>query len=146
MTTFTVTLEEDGDDIILPLPQEVMGQLGIKEGDTLKWTDNNDGSFTMTKQKTKLVLVDSIHTFLIRHVVEVPEDHPEYALDTVACDGDELIEVTQDFLGSQIASHRVVTEEEVVKMYREYYPFGDVGVQITDEEILKRSVTKEPNE
>lgn len=142
MTEYTVTLEQDGDDIILPLPQDVIITLDLKEGDTLEWTDNNDGTFTMTKQKTKLVLVDTIHTFLIRHVVEVPADHPEYALDTVVYDGDNLVEFTQDFLGSQIASHRVVTGEEVVKMYREY---NVLDVLHSDEEILKRSITKEPD-
>lgn len=143
MTTYTVTLEEDGDDVILPIPQEVMDQLGLKEGDTLKWTDNNDGSFTMTKQKTKLVMVDSIQTFLMTYVVEVPEDHPEYALDTVACDGEELIEFDQSFLGTHVGNHRVVSEEEVIKRFREINIFHEK--ELSDEEILERCVTKEPN-
>lgn len=143
MTTFTVTLEEDGDDVILPLPQEVIDTLGLKEGDTLNWSENKDGSFTMTKQKTKLVMVESIQSFLLTYVVEVPEDHPEYALDTVVCDGDELIEFDQSFLGSLIGSHRVVSEEEVIKRYREGNIFHQ---EMSDADILERCVTREPNE
>ena len=30
-----VTLEEDGDDLLLPIPREVLDQLNLKEGDTL---------------------------------------------------------------------------------------------------------------
>lgn len=34
---WTVTLEEDGDDLILPLPQEIMDHLNLKVGDNLKF-------------------------------------------------------------------------------------------------------------
>lgn len=47
--TWTVQLEEDGDDIVLPLPQEVLDHLDAKEGDVLKWLDNGDGSWSLTK-------------------------------------------------------------------------------------------------
>ena len=46
-----VQLEEDGDDLILPLPQEVLDHLDIKEGDVLNWRDNGDGTFSLTKSK-----------------------------------------------------------------------------------------------
>ena len=46
-----VQLEEDGDNIILPLPQEVLDHLDIKEGDVLNWEDNGDGTFSLTKIK-----------------------------------------------------------------------------------------------
>ena len=47
--TWTVQLEEDGDDVILPLPQEILDHLDVKEGDTLKWIDNCDGTWSLTK-------------------------------------------------------------------------------------------------
>jgi len=142
MNKYVVKLEQYGDDVILPLPLEVITALDLKEGDVLNWTDNGDGTFSMTKKKiaTKLVLVDSIHTFMMRHVIEVPEDHPEYACDSVVCEGSELIEFSQDFLGSQIASYREVSKEEVVKMYREYNTYEKT---LTDEDILEQSITKD---
>ena len=36
-TSYTVTLEEDGDDLIMPIPDEVLQQLDWKEGDELEW-------------------------------------------------------------------------------------------------------------
>jgi hypothetical protein len=44
-----VKLEQDGDDVILPLPQEVLDHLDIKEGDVINWIDNGDGSWTLAK-------------------------------------------------------------------------------------------------
>jgi hypothetical protein len=52
MTQWTVAIEEadDGsDDLILPLPQELLDLKGWKEGDTLKWTDKGDGTWFLTK-------------------------------------------------------------------------------------------------
>jgi len=47
--TWTVQLEEDGDDVILPLPQEILDHLDVKEGDVLKWIDNCDGTWSLRK-------------------------------------------------------------------------------------------------
>jgi bifunctional DNA-binding transcriptional regulator/antitoxin component of YhaV-PrlF toxin-antitoxin module len=41
-------IEEDG-DLILPLPFDVLKVLNAKEGDMLKWIDNNDGTYTIEK-------------------------------------------------------------------------------------------------
>lgn len=49
--TWTVQLEEDGDDLILPLPQEVLDHLDIKEGDVLQWIDNGDGTMRLIKSQ-----------------------------------------------------------------------------------------------
>jgi hypothetical protein len=47
-------------------------------------------------------------------MVEVPAEHPEYALDTVTMDAAK--EFSQEFIGQQIVSHRVVTEDEALKL------------------------------
>ena len=51
MTQWTVTVEEDSEtgDIVLPLPQEMLDQVGWVEGDTLDWIDNKDGSWSIQK-------------------------------------------------------------------------------------------------
>jgi hypothetical protein len=51
-TSWTVTLEEADDgsgDIVLPFPQDFLDLQGWKEGDTLDWKDNKDGSWTLSK-------------------------------------------------------------------------------------------------
>ena len=54
MTQWTITVEEADDgsgDLVLPLPQELLDLQGWKEGDELDWTDNGDGTWSMTKAK-----------------------------------------------------------------------------------------------
>jgi len=48
-TTYTVTLEEDGDECILPLPDEVLDALDWQEGDILDWIINDDNTITIKK-------------------------------------------------------------------------------------------------
>ena len=48
-TSYTVTLEEDGDECILPLPDEVLDQLDWQEGDMLEWIVNDDNTITIKK-------------------------------------------------------------------------------------------------
>jgi hypothetical protein len=50
--TYTVTLEEDPDtgDLLLPFTDEILQEAGWKEGDTLEWFDNQDGSWSLVKQ------------------------------------------------------------------------------------------------
>ncbi len=61
---------------------------------------------------SKWVLVDTVSMFRMRYVVEAPDDHPEWALDTVTTN--EAKEFSQEHLGETIVSHRVVTEEEAI--------------------------------
>ena len=46
-----VTLEEDGDDLTLPFPDEILEQLGWKEGDEIEVDEGPDGSLRMRKVK-----------------------------------------------------------------------------------------------
>lgn len=58
----------------------------------------------------KWVLVECISQFRMRYMVEVPEEHPEWALDTVTMN--EAKEFSQDHIGEVIVSHRVLSQEE----------------------------------
>ena len=64
---------------------------------------------------TKWVLVDCVSMFRMRYMVEVPEEHPEYALDTVVMK--EAKEFSQEHLDEVIVSHRVMdsTAEALVQ-------------------------------
>lgn len=48
---YILTVEEDKEtgELILPFTPEILEQLGWKEGDTLKWSDNGDGSWSLSK-------------------------------------------------------------------------------------------------
>lgn len=51
-TSWIVTLEEADDgsgDLVMPLPPEVLEFKMWKEGDTLEWIDNEDGSWSIQK-------------------------------------------------------------------------------------------------
>jgi bifunctional DNA-binding transcriptional regulator/antitoxin component of YhaV-PrlF toxin-antitoxin module len=47
-----VTLQEDPTtgELILPLPEEVLDQLGLDIGDTLIWSVESNGSIILSKQ------------------------------------------------------------------------------------------------
>jgi len=46
---WTVTLEQDGDDLILPLPQEILDALDIGEGDVLEWIEYGNNAVALKK-------------------------------------------------------------------------------------------------
>lgn len=114
-TSFTVTVEEDTEsgDLILPFPEGLCEKLGWDIDDTLDWEDNGDGSYTLSKKvETEWVLVECVSTFRERYMVEVPKGKTEWSLDTVTMN--EAKEFSQEHLGEQIVSHRVVSKEEAI--------------------------------
>ena len=50
-TQWEITVEEDPEtgELILPLPKELLELQNWKEGDELEWTENNDGTWTISK-------------------------------------------------------------------------------------------------
>jgi hypothetical protein len=121
--TWTINLEEDPEtgDLILPLNDDILEKAGWKTGDSIDWTDNKDGSWTMKKIETQWVLVETVSMFRERYMVEVPigvdmygKDKAEWALDTVTME--EAKEFSQQHLGQTIVSHRVVTKEEALAL------------------------------
>jgi len=124
--SWVATLQEDPEtgDLILPLPEDVMKSQGFSIGDVLKWKDNKDGSYSITKkisEKKQWVLVEAVSTFRTRYMVEVPvgideqgNDKAKWALDTVVMG--EAKEFSQEHLGEQIVSHRVVTKKEALAL------------------------------
>lgn len=122
MSKYTIKLEEDENgDLILPLSDKLLKEVGWKEGDTLEWKDNKDGSFGLTKNnegiETEWVLVEAISQFRERYVVEVPKGKSEYALDTVTMD--EAKEFSQKHLGETIVSSRVISEKDALDLFDE---------------------------
>lgn len=118
----TVTLLEGEmpGELILPLDDEIFAETGWAVGDTIKWTDNGDGSWTMSKveNEKQLVLVETVVMHRRRYLIETPKGHAEYALDDVVCG--EAKEFGEDFLDEVIVSHSTIDYAEVQSLYNEY--------------------------
>ena len=52
-TTYTVTLDEDGEDVILPIPDEVMDRLEWFDGDMLEWIVNEEDNTIIIRKVTE---------------------------------------------------------------------------------------------
>ena len=128
---FTVILEEDPEtkDLIMPLPDGMCDELGWEIGDSLDWSPSPDGSFLLSKKQTQWVLVECVSTFRQRYMVEVPvgtddlgKDKTLWALDTVTME--EAKEFSQEHIGEQIVSHRVVSKKEALKLCDQDNDYG----------------------
>lgn len=82
------------------------------------------------------VLVETVSMFRHRYVVEAPDDHPEYALDTVTCD--EGIEVSQLSLGETIVSHRVISDAEYLDIFDEDNEYLSAWTDVKKMEYITR--------
>lgn len=115
---WTITVEQDEyGNLVLPLNQEILDLTKWKEGDIIEWVDNLDGSWTMKlkdSQKMEWVLVETVQMFRHRYMVQVPAGRKDWALDTVTME--DAKEFSQHHLGETITSHRVVTEEEALRI------------------------------
>ena len=105
--------EKDG-EFYIEVTDEMLEGSGLKIGDELDWKDNKDGSFTLVKKNINnvWVMVETVSMFRQRYVVQAPADHPEYALDDVTMETAK--EFSQEWIGEQIVSHRVVSQEEAL--------------------------------
>lgn len=114
--SWTLEIQEDqfGEKFI-EFPPEAIADLGWKEGDTVEWKDNGDGSWTLVKKEKVWVMVEAVSQFRMRYMVEVDAAHPEWALDTVTMN--EAKEFSQEHIGETIISHRVMgsTAEALVQ-------------------------------
>ena len=150
MKSYTVTLEEDPEtgDLVLPFPEDMLKEVGWKEGDTLDWEDNKDGTFSITKKEVtekQWVLVECVSQFRQRYMVEVPvgtdqygKDKSEWALDTVTMN--EAKEFSQEHLGETIVSHRVISQADALALCDED---NDYTAEWTEEQKLRNFFTRE---
>lgn len=59
---WTITVEEADDgsgDLVLPFTQEILDYAGWKEGDTLEWIDNKNGTWSLRKKDDRDYSKDS---------------------------------------------------------------------------------------
>jgi len=55
---WTLDIKEDPEtgDAILEFPEDLLKETGWREGDTLKWTDLGNGSWSLTKQESDVTI------------------------------------------------------------------------------------------
>lgn len=56
MPRIKLELDPDTGDLILPLSDQLLNQVGWKLGDTVRWRDNGDGSWSVYKFEEQLEL------------------------------------------------------------------------------------------
>jgi hypothetical protein len=50
--------DPENGDAILQFPPDLLEQTGWKEGDTLEWHDNKDGSWSLTKKEEPAKIIN----------------------------------------------------------------------------------------
>ena len=137
--TWTIEVQEHEDgELFIELNDEILDQSGFKVGDDLIWTDNKDGSWTLSKSDKVWVMVECVSMFRERYMVQAPASNPEYALDDVTCETAK--EFSQQHLGETIVSHRIMSHEDALKLCD---VDNDYCIGWTEEQKINAFFTKE---
>lgn len=112
--SWIVEVQESPDgELFIELNDDILAESNLSIGDEVEWIDRKDGSWMLKKKEEfEWVLVDAVSSFRMRYMVQVPKGKSEWALDTVVMK--EAKEFSQEHIGEQIVSHRVVTEREAL--------------------------------
>jgi len=138
MSKYTLEVQEKDGEFFIELNDEILEGTGWKIGDDLIWTDNEDGSWTLSKSDKVWVMVECIQQYRMRYMVQAPADHPEYALDDVSVQTAK--EFSQLDIGETIVSHRVISHDDALKLCDED---NDYTKDWTEEHKIKSFFTKE---
>ncbi len=126
--TIPVELDSHGDAFIT-LPDDVIKATGLTVGDDVDWSDNGDGTWTLTKREVpevpevpevnqaperEYVLIETLLTYRLRYVVEVPVGQDEHIIPSLELS--ELKEFSQRPLEEQISSYRTISNENVISL------------------------------
>lgn len=69
---------------------------------------------TTQSEKKVWVMVETISTMRHRYMIETPEDHPEWAMDSVVMeDADEF---SQKYIGELILDYKILSEADVLSI------------------------------
>lgn len=112
--TLPIQKTDDG-ELYIELNDEILEGSNFKIGDTLSWTDNRDGSYSLTKVEGELYLVESISIFHMKHVVRAK--NAEHAMDEVVMKNADLKEFSQKHVDDNIIGARKITSKEYLEMF-----------------------------
>lgn len=144
MATKQIKTYPNGEQYI-EFSDEEMHAVGWSPGDTIKWTANGDGSYTLSRvvnEETEFVLVDCVSVFRTRYCVEVPKGETDWALDSVVLN--EAKEFSQKHLDEIITGHRVISKEEAIELAVEDNGYGETW---SEDKVIKAFITtREPED
>ena len=69
---------------------------------------------TTSSENKVWVLVETISTMRHRYMIETPEDHPEWAMDSVVME--DAGEFSQKHIGELILDYKILSEADVLSM------------------------------
>lgn len=69
---------------------------------------------TTSSENKVWVLVETISTMRHRYMIETPEDHPEWAMDSVVME--DAGEFSQKHIGELIMDYKILSEADVLSM------------------------------
>lgn len=137
--SWTVDVQEnENGELFIELNDEILEGSGLKVGDDVVWEDNKDGSFTLKKSDKVWVLVEAVQMYRMRYMVQVPATNPEWALDDVTMQTAK--EFSQLDIGETIASHRVISHEDALKLCDQD---NDYTQDWTEEQKIKSFFTRD---
>lgn len=113
----------DTDEYYIELSDEILEGSGFKIGDSLKWTDNKDGSYTLAKAPNDrgIYIVDTISTFNIKYAVHANsrEEAMEYVSRKANLNSLDIVELSQSHLGEVVKDAHRSTKKEYFKLFDE---------------------------
>lgn len=114
--TVYVQYDESTDEYMLPLPEDMCGDLGWCTGDTLVWSMDDNGAIMLTKKDTpkeaKFYLVETVSQFRERYMIEANSEEEARAMI-----GDERVkEFSQQHIGETIFASREVSAGDVIPL------------------------------
>lgn len=130
------TETDENGDTILPIPQEILEHLNLKEGDSLDIEEKNGSLFL--KPKKKLFAIEKLVSF--RSVIFVEAKEAEHACDEVVCN--ENLQYFQKNLPTETISISEVSilEAQNILYDQEYESISEIK---SDEMFLNNLVNKE---
>jgi hypothetical protein len=134
--TLDVKLGVDGEHYI-HLNDEILEATGLKIGDSIKWVDNSDGSWSMKKMddSLKYYVVDVLSTFRNRYVIKAKSLVD--AMDEVGFNehDPDFKEFSQKHLGTQILDGREISYSDIIQLQ---YSDNDYLSSWTESEVIER--------
>jgi hypothetical protein len=127
---FTVNLiqDPDSDDLILPLPDELMDDLGWDIGDTLNWKTMDNGEIVLTKMDKENMLLNNRVSIagILYQINRLPADEINGLLGT-ADFNKQCININRD---------ATATTQEIAVLHEIIHIISDAwGLKLTEEQV-----------
>lgn len=123
MTKWTLpVIKGELGDYFIELSDEILESSGFEVGDTIVWTKNDNGSYTLTKKENKdtdIYIVETISSHSIKYAVRAKS--AQDAVDYVyrMSDSGEIVELHQRHQGEFVNGATKISKKEYLKCFDE---------------------------